>query len=45
VKHEHGADSTEKSLKGWFPRGMRIDTTLDCVELTEETLQGEVLYI
>ena len=26
-------------------RGVRIDTTLDCVELTKETIQGEALYI
>ena len=35
----------EDLSRGGSLRGVRIDTTLDCVELTKETIQGEALYI
>jgi len=42
VKHKR---AHRKSLEGRFLLRIGLDTTLDCIELTRETIQREVLYI
>jgi len=43
-KTQASADGAEKSLKGQFPLRFGLDTMLDCVKLTKEMIQREVLY-